>query len=201
MRKKYRLTPWKYHNELLRYALLPVVRLYFAWHGIPWQPGWRIFGLPLIQKHGGSHISIGSYLQMRNWFSSNPIGVNHRTILATWSEGAAIRLGNHIRLSGATICAVTSISIGNYVTIGANSTMLDSDSHPLAISDRLIDPRAGKSEAIVIEDGVFIGMQALILKGSHVGEGSVIGAGSVVAGEVPPGVIVAGNPATIIREL
>ena len=79
--------------------------------------------------------------------------------------------------------------------------MLDSDSHPLAISDRLIDPRAGKSEAIVIEDGVFIGMQALILKGSHVGEGSVIGAGSVVAGEVPPGVIVAGNPATIIREL
>ena len=201
MIQKYGQTPWKYHNELLRYASLPIVRLYFSWHGIPWQPGWRVFGLPLIQKHGGSQISIGSHLQMRNLFSSNPLGVNHRTILATWSKEAVIGLGDHVRLSGATICAVTSISIGNYVTIGANSTILDSDSHPLAISDRLIDPRAGESEAIVIEDGVFIGMQALILKGSHVGEGSVIGAGSVVAGEVPPGVIVAGNPATIIREL
>ena len=54
---------------------------------------------------------------------------------------------------------------------------------------------------MVIEDEVFIGMNVLILKGSHIGKGSVIGAGSVVSGTIPPGVIAAGNPIKVIREM
>src|SRR5210317_725783 len=71
-------TPWKAFNEMRRIVFTPFYRLYFALHGVAWQPGWRMFGLPLIQKHRGSEIHIGSYLQMRNWFGSNPLGVNHR---------------------------------------------------------------------------------------------------------------------------
>lgn len=54
---------------------------------------------------------------------------------------------------------------------------------------------------MLIEDDVFLGTQTLVLKGSHIGRGAVIGAGSVVAGEIPPQVIAAGNPARIVREL
>lgn len=193
--------PWKVTNELRRLLLVPFARLYFAAHGVNWQPGWRVFGLPLIQRHRGSTIAIGSHLQMRNWFGSNPLGINHRTILATWSRGACITIGDHVGLSGTTICADTTVAIGSRVRIGANSVLTDTDFHPLAFRERQENPRAGISRPIIIEDDVFIGMHALILKGSHIGRGSVVGAGSVVAGTVAPGVVVAGNPARVVREL
>lgn len=53
---------------------------------------------------------------------------------------------------------------------------------------------SGAHAPIVIEDDVFVGMEALILKGVTVGEGAVVGAGSVVTQDVPPRTVVAGNP-------
>jgi len=53
----------------------------------------------------------------------------------------------------------------------------------------------------VIGDDVFVGMDALVMKGVTIGEGAVVGAGSVVTQNVPPRTVVAGNPATVVREL
>ena len=53
---------------------------------------------------------------------------------------------------------------------------------------------------IIIEDDVWIGARAIILKGIHVGRGVIIGAGAVVTKDVPPFSIVAGNPARVIRK-
>jgi acetyltransferase-like isoleucine patch superfamily enzyme len=194
-------TPWKVVNELRRYGLIPLARLYFFMHGIAWQPGWRIYGLPLIQRYGGSTIRIGRQLQMRNWLGSNPLGVNHRSILATWSAEASIKIGDQAGLTGTTICAQTSIKIGHRVRFGANSTVVDTDFHPLVVADRLRQPTSGQACPVVIEDDAFIGMAAIILKGSHIGQGAVIGAGSVVTGQIPANVIAAGNPARVVREL
>lgn len=194
-------TPWKVNNELRRYLAWPYIRLYFARHGVAWGPGWRIFGAPLIQRHRGSQIHIGPHLEMRNWFGSNPLGVKHRCILATWTSEALIDIGDSAGLTGVTLCAADSITIGRRVKIGANSTIADTDFHPLDAAERQLNPRNGRTAPVIIEDDVFIGAQALVLKGSHIGKGSVIGAGSVVAGHVPPGVIVAGNPARFVREL
>lgn len=193
--------PWKVLNHLLRVLAFPGIRLYFAFHGVAWGKGWEIFGLPLVQRYRGSRIAIGDYLQMRNWFTTNPLGVNHRSVLATWAYDAEIEVGHYARLTGTTLCAQTGVYIGDRVRIGANSKVVDTDFHPLDVVERRRDPKAGKSSPIVIEDDVFIGMSALILKGSHIGTGSVIGAGSVVAGEIPAGVVIAGNPARIVREL
>lgn len=196
-----RQTPWKAINELRRYAELPFVRLYFALHGVDWGSDWMIYGRPLIQRHAGSAISIGRGLNMRNWFGSNPLGVGHRSILATWAADAHIVIGDDVGMTGATIVAQTRVSIGNGVLIGANSTICDTDFHPLSNDLRRLDPAAGDSRPIEIEDDVFIGMAVLILKGSRIGRGSVIGAGSVVSGEIPPQVVAAGNPARVVRSL
>lgn len=194
-------SPWKVENELRRYLLIPFAMLYFAFHGVKWRADYKLFGLPLIQRHSGSTIEIGSRMQMRNWFDSNPLGVNHRTILATWSAQAKIVIGEQVGLTGTTLCAETLIRIGNRVRIGANSTIVDTDFHPLGVSERWRFPKAGLTAPVTIEDDVFIGMSVLVLKGSTIGQGSVIGAGSVVSGQIPPNVIAAGNPCRIIREL
>lgn len=201
MLEEYLYTPWKIINEVRRYLWLPIIRTYFEFHGVRWGNGWRVYGLPLIQRHRGSLIAVGDYLHMRNWFSSNPLGVNHRSILATWSETAQITIGEDVNLTGTTICAQKQITIGNHIRIGANSAIVDTDFHPVEAELRRISPRLGQTEAVVIEDDVFIGMQVLILKGARIGKGTVVGAGSVVSGEFPAGVVIAGNPARIIRRM
>ena len=55
--------------------------------------------------------------------------------------------------------------------------------------------------SIVIEDGAWIGAGAIILPNVVVGARSVVGAGSVVTRSVPPGCVVAGNPARLLRRL
>jgi acetyltransferase-like isoleucine patch superfamily enzyme len=191
-----RRAPWKAANELRRYAALPLVRAYFAMQGIAWGRGWRIYGLPVVQRYRPSRIAIGDGLEMRNWFSSNPLGVVRPCLLATWAANAEIVIGHGAAMSGVTICAQTRVTLGDRVVIGANSTIVDTDFHGLE-PRRRFEP--GTAAPVVVEDDVFIGTQVLVLKGARIGRGSVIGAGSVVSSDIAPGVVAVGNPARAIR--
>jgi len=104
-------------------------------------------------------------------------------------------------LTGSVIVAEDHVSVGNRVLIGANVTITDTDFHPLDPQERQEDINAGRSAPITIGDDVFIGMNSLILKGVAIGDGSVVGAGSVITQDVPAHTIVAGNPASVIRVL
>jgi acetyltransferase-like isoleucine patch superfamily enzyme len=194
-------TPWRAINEWRRLFALPYVRFMFGLHGIKWGHGWRIFGVPMIQRYRGSQIQFGDGLELRSWRSSNPLAPNHPVVIATRMAGAAIRVGAYCGFTGATIVAAERVEIGDRVLVGANSTITDTDFHPLYPAERRRDILAGRHAAVTIGDDVFIGMNCLILKGVTVGEGSVVGAGSVVTRDVPPGVIVAGNPAKVVRKL
>jgi acetyltransferase-like isoleucine patch superfamily enzyme len=175
------------------------VRLVFARNGIPWGLGWRFYGVPVIQKHRHSRMVFGSNLQLRSSLRSNPLGANHPVILCTWQAGAVLEIGDNFGMTGGTICAFGSITVGDNVVVGANTTIVDADFHPMEASRRAWTD--GATAPVVIEDDVFIGMNCLILKGVVIGRGSVVGAGSVVTGDIPPGVIGAGNPARVIRSL
>jgi acetyltransferase-like isoleucine patch superfamily enzyme len=194
-------TPWKISNELWRWIAYPRVRLLFAVNGIPWGSGWRIHGVPIIQKHRHSHMSFGPGLGLRSSVRSNPLGSNHPVVMATWQAGAVLKIGANFAMTGGTICAAEEIIIKNNVTVGANTTIVDTDFHPLDPEQRKLTLSGGGVAAVHIEDDVFVGMNCLVLKGVTVGRGSVIGAGSVVTQDVPPSVIVAGNPARVVREL
>lgn len=96
---------------------------------------------------------------------------------------------------GVKILGQKSVVIGSDVTLSAGCMLLDSG---LVIGSEV---KEHLSKPIVVEDGVWIGAGAIVLAGVRVGRNAVVGAGSVVTRDVPPGVIVAGNPAKIIREI
>lgn len=194
-------TPWKVNNSLLRWLALPCVRLLFAVNRIPWGKDWKLFGAPVIQKHRQSVMKFGPGFSLRSSLRSNPLGADHPVILCTWQSGAVIEIGENFGMTGGVLCAANRISIGNNVNIGANSTLIDTDFHPLNSEQRRVDPQSAQTAPIIIEDDVFIGMNCLVLKGVTIGKGSVVGAGSVVTKSVPPGVIAAGNPARVIKDL
>lgn len=191
-------TSWKLYNEIGRLWIYPWARLLFISNGIPWKKGWCIYGMPIIQKHRKSHIQVGYSLNLRSSIRSNPLSPNHPVILCTWQSGAVLEIGNNFGMTGGTLCAAERITIGNRVSVGANTTIIDTDFHPLDPEQRVINPQDAKTSPIVIENDAFIGMSCLILKGVRLGQGCVIGAGSVVTRDVPAKMVAAGNPAKVI---
>ncbi len=91
------------------------------------------------------------------------------------------------------------IKIGAGALLGSAVTIYDSDFHDLRPGRRRDGvPRMG---AVELEEDVFIGDRVVILKGVRIGAHSVVGAGSVVTSSIPAGVVAAGNPARVVREL
>lgn len=84
------------------------------------------------------------------------------------------------------------INIGNDCIISFDCKILDTDMHK--INDEL------HNEPIKICNHVWIGIGSIILKGVTIGDGAIIGAGSVVTHDIPPGCMAAGNPARVIKE-
>ncbi len=133
--------------------------------------------------------------------------------LLTFGHGGRITMGSHCYVGDNTkIWSALRLSIGDRVLIGHNSSIFDCDTHPFNAGARHrqyveiitkghpseLDLR---EEPVTIEDDVWIGCNVVVLKGVTIGRGAVIGAGSIVTHDVPPYVVVAGNPAHIVREL
>ncbi len=85
------------------------------------------------------------------------------------------------------------ISIGRNCVL-TNCTILGHD----ASTNRVLNLTRSLAIPVVIEDDCFIGYGSVILMGVTVGKGSIVGAGAVVTSDVPPGTVVAGNPARVI---
>ncbi len=124
---------------------------------------------------------------------------------------SSIYIGINSFISGAIISCAKNIKIGNNVQIAWGTIIFDHNSHSLDYMERRNDLpntfkglKTWKDVAIAevkIEDDVWIGTNVVILKGVTIGKGSIVGAGSVVTKDVPPMVIVAGNPAKIVKRL
>lgn len=131
---------------------------------------------------------------------SNLVGLSQRTIIVA-RHGGKITIGYGCGISGSTIYSMDRIDIGNNVLIGGNCKIIDNDFHPLHFEKR--NPQNAEDilrKPIIIGEGCFIGANSIILKGTVLGKNVVVGAGSVVHGTFPDNVIIAGNPAKIVKE-
>lgn len=124
-----------------------------------------------------------------------------------------IIIGSHSLLSYNTVIrSVASVSIGDYAIISSHVHISDNNNHPTSPGIRKemcmkgFDGEAWRwkyadKSPIVIEDNVWIGEYASILKGVTIGTGAIIASYSVVTKDVPPYTIVAGNPAKVVKTL
>lgn len=187
---------------LLRNMASPILGRFYRALGI--SVGRRVvfYGRPIIDRHQGSAIIIDERVVLCSLSRYTALGVCRPVIVRTLSKEAIVKIGKNSGLSGVTICAVTSVSIGKDCLIGANVVIFDTDFHPVEPEGRRLSPIVkAKTIPVFIGDNVFIGANTIISKGVTIGDNSIVGAGSVVVKDVPPGCIAAGNPAKVIRSL
>lgn len=159
-------------------------------------------GIPIIFNKSGATIKIGSRVTIKSSFLSNLVGLYSRTIICTRTSESKIVIGDNVGISGATIYARNYIEIGDNTSIGGNSKILDNDFHPLEIEARNQDIKEQiVSKPIIIGKNCFIGCNSIILKGTELGDGCVVGAGAVVCGKFEPNSVIVGNPARCIKLL
>lgn len=159
-------------------------------------------GMPIIFNQSGATLTIKDNVTINSSFLSNLIGLYQKTIIVTRVPNAKIEIGNNVGISGATIYARNSIYIGDNTLIGGNAKILDNDFHPLNIEDRNKDIKEKiSSKPIHIGKNCFIGCNTIILKGTTLGDGCVVGAGSIVSGTFDDNSVIAGNPAKVIKVL
>lgn len=160
-----------------------------------------VYNPALVRSVAGNRtaIHIGRLSQIRGELLALPGG--HLSI------GEWCYLGEHSR-----IWAYSNIRIGDRVLIAHNVSILDSQTHPMEetarhnhfkaiVLDGHLERRDLGARPIVIEDDVWIGCNAVVLRGVRIGHGAIVGAGSVVTHDVPGHVVVAGNPARVVRQL
>jgi len=120
------------------------------------------------------------------------------TVWSNFEERGSIKIGNYALICpGVRISSASEIVIGESCMIAQGVSISDADWHD--VYDRSIP--IGQTAAISIGNNVWIGDGAIICKGLKIGANSVIGAGAVVVKDIPPDVIAAGNPATVVKRL
>lgn len=200
-------------NRLYKFLTMDIPTMWYCWiSGLKYQKGWILNGRAIIIKKKwisrtlnqteNGVLQIGKDFACNNKVKSNSIGIIQPCVFNIGSEGSRITIGNNVGISGSTICAVKSVTIGDNVLIGSGCLITDTDAHPLDYNDR----RNRKndrilSDSIVIGNDVFIGARSIILKGVTIGDRAIIGAGSVVSKDIPADCIAAGNPVRVIKVL
>ena len=152
--------------------------------------------------------------------SGLPGGVTYRrgasTYLGTMFDvgpQGRVELGEYALVHGARIICDSEVIIGDYALISWNVVFMDTYRLPLGVLERRkelerVPARPVRfaaaevpAQPIRLERNVWIGFDACVLPGVTIGEGSIVGAKSVVTQSVPPFTVVAGNPARVVRQL
>ena len=206
------LTP----DNVVSWASLEFMRCFgLGWGTLRLRLKARLLGVELgkgVTAHGpvgllrwpGGRISIGSGVSLiSSWRRATASALAWPVRLRVFGPGASIDIGEGAQLSGTSITArSTAVRIGRKALIAPNCVIVDSDFHaPWPPESRADSPGLERDAPVSIGDHAWLGMQCIILKGVTVGEGAVVGAGSVVVKDIPPRCLACGAPARVLRAL
>ena len=146
-----------------------------------------------VRVHGG-HINIGENVHVVT-------ATDRMVSLSTWcfaEHQGHINIGNNVLLCpGVRLDSASEIEVGDNCMFAAGSYVTDADWHD--VYDRT--KPVGTTRKVTLHNNVWIGDGAIVCKGVTIGENSVIGAGSIVTGDIPMNTIAAGNPAKVVKPL
>jgi acetyltransferase-like isoleucine patch superfamily enzyme len=167
---------------------------------------------------GGRDVRFGPTARVINANDPTRIVVGDKTLvdgeLLVHDYGGRITIGESSYIGmGSRVWSGQDVRIGAHVFVAHNCTITDTNSHQMEADERAahyqrtvvegkpFEKGTIKTAPIVIGDHAWINFNVAILKGVTIGEGAIIGAGSVVTKDVPPYVLCAGNPARVVRPL
>lgn len=191
-------------NALTTYFTYISLRMYGVKIGK--QP--RFCGLLQCNIAPSSTFEIGDNLIIVSGGYRNEIGRNSKSYITLY-DNSKLKIGDYVGMSDVTISCRKEIIIGDYVTIGGDVLILDSNAHCLDWKRRrterifysdLYNNGSIKHASIIIGDDVFIGARSIITKGVKIGSRSIIATGSVVVCDIPSDEIWGGNPARFIKK-
>jgi acetyltransferase-like isoleucine patch superfamily enzyme len=183
-----------------RLITTPLTRIIWQNAGVDMGPGCRFWGMPILHKVTGSKITIGTGFKARSRASSNSVGTIQPVVISAFTSSAELILGDDVAISGCAIHCKEFIKLGNRVGLGSGCLIMDNDGHSLKPEERHGESSNIRSAPVVLEEDVWIGGRAILLKGTRIGARSIVQAGSVVKGEYPADCIIAGNPAAVISQ-
>jgi acetyltransferase-like isoleucine patch superfamily enzyme len=152
-----------------------------------------------VQVSKGASLSVGANCTLRSSQRGYHAGMPFPTGILVDYCGASVCLGDNTRVNGAYLHAQKRIVIGKNCVIAAGVNIIDTNGHELLSANRTVGRDAAVE--IVLGDNVWVGLNSIILKGTHIGDNSVVTAGSVVKGDFPRNSLISGNLAGKIREL
>lgn len=160
----------------------------------------KLNGIPKININKGCCLKIGSNVSFESLNDSYHLNLFAPLKLLADRENAVIEIGDNTYIAGSCIHAYKKISIGKNCLIAANCQIFDGNGHDLSFDNvaNRVNTRGGFKE-VVISDSVWLGANCIIMPGVHIGEGSIISAGSVVVNDIPSMCIAGGNPAKVIK--
>ena len=202
----FHLHRWMGKKIMLRYNRIKMILL-----GVTFGKNTKVYNSVYLDIHPKSQVTIGNDFEMSSGDSFNPLCRNLKGCIVAERANTKITIGHHVGMSSPCLWAKQEITIGDYVNIGGDCIIMDSDAHNLdwRVRDSLkmynfeesLDAHTAKCAPIHIGNHVLIGTRSIILKGVTIGEGSVIAAGSIVTKDVPANVIAGGNPCKVIKSL
>ena len=166
------------------------------------RPRWFIRLLAPLYQHRGKHSVIHRSARMDTppyrKFSLGDYSVIESFACINNAVGD-VMIGDHTRV-GLHNTIIGPVIIGNHVNLAQGITVTALN-HNFDDSNKRIDEQGVSTSAVIIEDDIWIGANAVILPGVTIGHHSVVAAGAVVTKDVPPHSLVAGVPAKIIKQI
>lgn len=151
-------------------------------------PDVRIKRCSIIVKGKGNRLKIGSGSILRN-VELEIVGENCTLEI---DSGSIIGHGCYLSVKERSV----TLKVGKRANLSRNVKIMCADGHDIMLDDQRINP----AKDIVIGDRVWLADGAVILKGCHIGDDSVVGIHAVVTRNIPAGSIAAGNPARVVRD-